>query len=68
MGGELNFGVLEDDYIRDQVIEKCYSSHLTSQVSEEARFGNSGLSVKDCKGAGGHKLSGKGDGTEFESN
>ena len=23
-----NFGVLEDDYIRDQVIDKCYSSHL----------------------------------------
>ena len=27
-----DFGVLEDDYIRDQVIDKCYSSHLRAKV------------------------------------
>ena len=27
-----DFGVLEDDYIRDQVIDKCYSNHLRAKV------------------------------------
>ena len=27
-----DFGVLEDDYIRDQVIDECYSSHLRAKV------------------------------------
>ena len=27
-----DFRVLEDDYIRDQVIDKCYSSHLRAKV------------------------------------
>ena len=30
-----DFGVLEDDYIRDQVIDKCYSSHLRRKFLEQ---------------------------------
>ena len=30
-----DFGVREDDYIRDQVIDKCYSSHLRSKFLEQ---------------------------------
>ena len=48
-------GVLDDDYIRDQVIDKCYLSHLHCmlQVSRAGRFCNAGLPLKDCKGTGG---------------
>ena len=30
-----DFGVREDDYIRDQVIDKCYSSHLRRKFLEQ---------------------------------
>ena len=30
-----DFGVREDDYIRDQVINKCYSSHLCRKFLEQ---------------------------------
>ena len=30
-----DFRVLEDDYIRDQVIDKCYSSHLRRKFLEQ---------------------------------
>lgn len=29
------FGVNEDDYIRDQLIDKCYSSHLRRKFLEK---------------------------------
>ena len=47
-----DFGVREDDYIRDQVIDKCYLSHLRRKFLEQEGSVTLDLSL-NLKGAGG---------------